>query len=423
MSGKYNKISLKTPARLRWHERISVRVRVAVNDYAGHPFTFALSRELARRGHEVLYLYTTASGGPKAAFSTETEGSLSSRTIDISRVDKQNLLGRRRKESQYGAKVATEMQQWGPDVVVSGTTPLDAQKRIQDWSRSQGVPFVFWLQDVISIAVRSLLKKRLGPLVGPVAYLYERLERRMLLGSDAVVCICEEFRDILAKWGVNDEKIGVLANWGAIEDIPVLPKSNGFSSEHGLDSRFVVLYSGTMGMKHDPGVIIRLARAFEKDREMLFLVVSEGVGADFLRTEVERQEMDNIRMMPLQPFSVFPQMLASADLHLVLLEQEAGVFSVPSKLWSYYCSGRPTMVLVPEENAAARITREADAGVVASVDRFDEVLEATRRLRGDQQERKRLGANARRYAEENFKVSDKAKWFEEIFSSIAGSSA
>ncbi len=393
-------------------------MRVAVNDYAGHPFTFSLSRELARRGNEVLYLYTTSSGGPKAAFSTVSEGSLSSRNIDISRVVKQNLLSRRRKESQYGAKVARQMHAWRPDVVLSSTTPLDAQKRILAWSRSQGVPFTFWLQDVISIAVRSLLKKRLGPLVGPVALWYENLERRMLLKSDAVVCICDEFRDFLIKWGAKEERISVLPNWGVLEDIHVLPKSNGFSQEHGLASRFVVLYSGTMGMKHDPGVIIRLARAFEKDREMLFLVASEGVGADFLRTEVKQQGIKNIRMMPLQPFSVFPQMLASADLHLVLLEQEAGVFSVPSKLWSSYCSGRPSMVLVPEENAAARITREAAAGVVASCDRFDEVLEALKMLRGDHAERQRLGANARRYAEENFRISDKAERFEEIFSSI-----
>ena len=123
-------------------------------------------------------------------------------------------------------------------------------------------------------------------------------------------------------------------------------------------------------------------------------------------------------MLPLQPFSDFPQMLACADLHLVLLEKEAGVFSVPSKLWSYYCSGRPTLVLVPDENAAARITREAEAGVVASAERFDEVLDAFRRLRGDQEERDQLGANARRYAEKNFQISDKAVIFEKIFAGI-----
>ena len=395
-------------------------MRIVIQDYAGHPFTLELSREFARRGHDVLHLYTTAGGGPKAGFPTKPEGSLDVRNINIGTVNKRGLLSRRRQEAAYGRAALETIRSWRPDVLVSANTPLVAQRQLLEWSKGNSVPFVFWLQDVISIAMRSLLRKRIGPLAIPVAAWYGALEAKMLRDSDAVVCICDDFKAILRQWGVMDDSISTIPNWASIDEIPVLPRRNDFSGGHGLDGKFVVLYSGTLGMKHDPSVIIRLAQAFEEDREMLFVVASEGSGTDFLRAEQERLRLGNLRLLPLQPFSSFPAMLASADLHLVMLEREAGVFSVPSKLWSSYCSGRPSMVLVPEENAAARITRESEAGVVVSCDRFDEALEAMKKLRDDHAERKRLGTNARRYAEENFRISEKADRFEEIFSSCLG---
>ncbi|MEA2536558.1 MAG: colanic acid biosynthesis glycosyl transferase WcaI, partial [Chloroflexota bacterium] len=44
---------------------LRVRLRIAVHDYSGHPFQVQLSRELARRGHEVLHLYSTTFQTPK----------------------------------------------------------------------------------------------------------------------------------------------------------------------------------------------------------------------------------------------------------------------------------------------------------------------------------------------------------------------
>ncbi|KKL13601.1 hypothetical protein LCGC14_2524110, partial [marine sediment metagenome] len=224
-------------------------MRIIVHEYAGHPFQLELSRELARRGHDVLHLYTTSSGGPKAGFPTKAEGSLDVRNINIGTVNKRGLLCRRRQEAEYGRAALETIQNWQPDVVVSANTPLDAQRQLLAWSKSNRVPFVFWLQDVISIAMRSLLRKRIGPLATPVSAWYGALEAKMLRESDAVVCISDDFTDILSKWGVSDDRVTMIANWASIEEIPVLSKRNDFSEAHGLSDKFVILYSGTLGMK------------------------------------------------------------------------------------------------------------------------------------------------------------------------------
>ena len=40
-------------------------MRIIVHDYVGHPFQVQLSRELARRGHEVLHLYCSSFVTPR----------------------------------------------------------------------------------------------------------------------------------------------------------------------------------------------------------------------------------------------------------------------------------------------------------------------------------------------------------------------
>ena len=55
-------------------------------------------------------------------------------------------------------------------------------------------------------------------------------------------------------------------------------------------------------------------------------------------------------------------MLASATVLIGILEEDAGVFSVPSKVLSYLCAGRPIVLCAPAENLASRTLLEAEAG-------------------------------------------------------------
>ena len=62
--------------------------------------------------------------------------------------------------------------------------------------------------------------------------------------------------------------------------------------------------------------------------------------------------------------TVLPDVLGSADVLVAILEADAGVFSVPSKVLSYFCAGRPVLLAVPRENLAAKIVVESGAGLV-----------------------------------------------------------
>ena len=386
---------------------------ILIHDWCGHPFTFDLSKELAGRGFSVHHVYTLASGGPKAAI-VQTPDSLVVHHVDVDPIQKSRFVTRWFQDRAYGARVARIVDRVQPDVLISANTPLEAQRRILAACRGNNIPFIFWQQDIISIAARSILTKKnrvLGALVG--GYFYQ-LEKKMLRQSKRVVVIADEFKEIITGWGIAPDKIDVIANWAPIAEIPVLTKQNAFAEQHNLRDKIVVLYSGTMGMKHNPKMISRLASFFADDDRIQFVVATDGVGWRVLNEHQQHLNLRNLLLLPLQPFEIFPQVLASADIVLVLLEKDAGIFSVPSKVWSGFCAARPTLLAAPASNLAARLTRDIGAGLVVAPDDFDGAAAAIMDLARHAQKRESMGANARRYAEEHFTIHKVAARFEQV---------
>ena len=68
-------------------------------------------------------------------------------------------------------------------------------------------------------------------------------------------------------------------------------------------------------------------------------------------------------LLPFQPYERLSEVFGSADVLVVLLEKSAGAFSVPSKTLSYLCAGRPVIGLMPAENLASQLLRDAECAV------------------------------------------------------------
>jgi len=106
--------------------------------------------------------------------------------------------------------------------------------------------------------------------------------------------------------------------------------------------------------------------------------------------------------------------LGSADVLVAILEPDAGVFCVPSKVLSYLCAGRPVLLAVPAENLVSRIVVEHDAGLVVEPTDLAGFRAAALRLAESPQLREQAGAAARHYAESHFDIDHIADRFERI---------
>jgi colanic acid biosynthesis glycosyl transferase WcaI len=387
---------------------------VLVHDYGGYPFIFDLSKALAERGTEVFHIYSSGSGSPNGNFQEQPNLKVIDLGASLPKVNKKSFAARFIGENSYGTLIADKIKQLRPDLVMSGNTPLLAQKKLARACRSENIPFVFWLQDILSIAAENVLSKKskvLGKLVGGY---FKAIERACLHQADHVVAISEDFSTIIRGWGIDGTKVSVIENWSSIDGMPILAKNNEFSRQHSISNTFNFVYSGTLGMKQNPEVILEIASELRDFPHARVIVVAIGTGVDFVRQRMLELNLDNILLLPLQPFEKLPEVLASADVVLAMLESDASVYCVPSKILTYYCAGKPSLLILSKENLAARQTLSNGLGFVVEPGQLNELKRVVRELLEKPDALAAVGKKARTYAEKTFSMDRIAGQFFEI---------
>jgi colanic acid biosynthesis glycosyl transferase WcaI len=397
------------------------RVRICVCDYAGHPFQVQLSRALANRGHDVLHLYFAEFQTPRGRLSLAANDPA---TLSIEGVSlgtafaKYSFVKRWFQERAIGRRIAQRIEIFAPQVVLASNLPIDTLTLVLRACRNARRRFVFWQQDIYSGAILTILQRKLGWIGYLVGKHYERLERRAAAGSSAIVVIAERFKKVLeARFGIAPHKVSVIENWAPLDEITTKPKANPWSLRYGLAQYQVILYTGTLGLKHNPSLILSLARALQSRPNARVVVVSEGPFAEWLSAQAKQQGLDNILILPFQPYEAYPDVLASADVLISMIDNDAGEYSVPSKVLSYLCAGRATVLSAPKENLAVEIIERAGAGTVCPVNDANAFIGAIERLLQDAAMRETFGQQARHYAETMFDIGKIADRFETIMRS------
>jgi len=393
-------------------------MRIILHEMGTYAQNQQLAKTLAGLGHDVAYAYCPSCQTPSGSSTCFSHGD----GVTVVRVEldaeytKRNLLKRFLQERAYGAKAAAMMARFRPDLIISGNTPIEVQAIIQKMCRRSSTPFLLWMHDVYSIGIEFVLSK--APVIGDlIAGRYALLEHSVARRSDGVVVISDEFRDLVADWGVDVNRVTVIENWGTAPSGALPTKDNDWAARHGLLDKRVLLYSGTLGFKHNPRVLLDLASEFRDDPDVRIVVISEGYGAEWL--SLRHREFPGLVVLPFQTEDDFQKALAAADILIAILEREAAKFSVPGKVLTYMFAGKPILAAISSENLAARTVLAASAGAVADPEDSWAFRRLARSLIDDEDRRRRLGDAGLAYARANFEIHEIAARFEDIFRRFA----
>ena len=397
-------------------------LRILVNDRPGHPFEVQLSRSLAKRGYNVQHCYGEFFQSPRGNLQKIASDPTNLEIIGIKLSKpfaKYSFFKRIFQEIKYSHLLIKQIKAFKPDVVIFANTPSEAMFLIYWRFRFSHPRFVFWVQDLYGIAINKILSKRL-PLFGRyIGHGYIRLDRFLLKHSRQIVIITEDFQPLLEKWNVGSKKIHTIPNWATLSDLPVGQKNNEWANTHKIANKFCFLYSGTLGMKHNPELLLELAIQYQNHDEIKVIIISEGLGADWLAEKKLRLNLSNLLLLPYQPFEQLANVLASADVLVAILEPDAGIFSVPSKVLSYLCAQRPLLLAVPKENLAAKIVAHQKAGLTVDPEKTEDFIEAANTLQQDSNLRLQMGRNGRIYAETHFDIEKITDRFEKVIKQAA----
>lgn len=392
-------------------------MKLVVYDYAGHPFQAQLSRELAARGHDVVHVTCDGYVSGKGRLSGSADapaGEPRYASIGANMLDKSNLVLRALREFQYGVELAGLLRRERPTLVMSANASIPTLVVMVLYLWLRRIPWVLWHQDVHALAVGKIAAERRSPLYKLAAKVITAGEVWTTRRAAHVVVIADSFVDVHRGWGTAD-KVTVIPNWAPLDEIVLRPRHNDWSAEQGLDDRPTLVYSGTLGHKHTPELLPRLAaRVRDLGADVDLVVVNSGPAEPVVRAEAEKLGVP-LTYLPFQPYDRLPEVLATGDVLVVILEKSAGAFSVPSKTLSYLCAGRPVLGLMPEENLASVLLERAgcavfppdDASIDAAAKWVVEVLQDATLAR-------RLAVDTRALAEAEFNLADSVAAFERI---------
>jgi colanic acid biosynthesis glycosyl transferase WcaI len=390
-------------------------MRILVHDFSGHPFQVELSRELSQRGHQVTHSYCPAWVSGKGRLEAEPGDTLVIEPVGPSTpIEKDRFVKRVLLEARLGLQLLGQVRRTGADVAMLSNAQIPTLVVFALGMMVLRKPWVLWHQDVYAVAVRAFAGDKLGRGFRVIAAMFTIAERWVSRRAAAVVVIADSFVEVHREWGTA-EKTTVIPNWAPLGEIVPVDRRNSWSAEQGLDEVQTLLYSGTLGLKHNPALLVSLARTvIDAGTPVRLVVVNEGPAEEILRTEAERLDVP-LTLLPFQPYERLSEVLGSGDILVVLLEQSAGAFSVPSKTLSYLCAGRPVLGLMPAENLASQLVASVDGCVLPPTEEsLLQAAEWVREVLADDEEQVRLGKQSRELAEREFALEGCADRFETI---------
>jgi glycosyltransferase involved in cell wall biosynthesis len=238
------------------------------------------------------------------------------------------------------------------------------------------------------------------------------LERWAYRHADRVSCTTRAFMDTVEERGVPREKLILVPNGADIELFRPLPRDNPIAAEYGFGDRFVVTYSGLLGLKHGLDSLVHAAEHVAGEPDIVFFIRGDGPARASLEELVRRKGLRNVVFGGERPIADVPYLLARADLCVTNLLPDPYLDKIISvKIFEYMAMEKPVIAALSGEGA--RIVSEADAGIVTPPSDARAIADAVLELHRDLDRRRRMGENGRRYVVEGYSRSATAARLEE----------
>ena len=166
------------------------------------------------------------------------------------------------------------------------------------------------------------------------------IESLILRNFDIVSTISVAMMQLARLKGVEPDKLRFLPNWSEIARFQTVEPSQEFLRRLGVQqNKKIILYSGNMGQKQGLENVILAAQQLEDQKDLLFLLVGDGVSRSGLIKTATDLKLTNVIFSPLQSYEDLPLLLGSATVHLVMQRRGAADLVLPSKLTNILAIG------------------------------------------------------------------------------------
>lgn len=150
---------------------------------------------------------------------------------------------------------------------------------------------------------------------------------------------------------VDRDKIIIQPIWSIFQENERISKENNlFVKEQQIEGKFIVQYSGNIGLTHKVELFVELAEKLKYESQIQFQIIGRGPRVPHLKQLVEDKNLPKCQFLPFQSDEMFPYSLSVADLGVVILDELTAKGSVPSKSYNLMNFGIPSLYIASEDS-------------------------------------------------------------------------
>lgn len=203
-------------------------------------------------------------------------------------------------------------------------------------------------------------------------------------------------RKIVERYGVCTEKIHVVeVGVDGVEPLNVYECKK---------DRFVVMYSGVLGLGYDFNVVLEAAMILRKNKNTVLIIRGVGELSSWLRSRISSYNLNNVILdTSFLTKEKLSTLLGSADVFILPMSSLSFVEEgLPTKVFEYQAHGKP--IICVSSGEPARYIEETGSGIVVKPGDYKALAEAVLYLEGNRAAAENLGVSGRRYVENNLSI-------------------
>lgn len=244
----------------------------------------------------------------------------------------------------------------------------------------------------------------------------KRSDLIITVGRDLVGTVNQRFK------GRKVPKTVMINNWIDEKEVYPLPEDHPkvleFKKKYDLEHKFVIMYSGNIGLYYDLEKLIMVLKQFRKGyslkgvyeegprttdgREVVFAFVGAGSVLNKLVMYTKRHHFENVIFIPYQDKANLIYSLNAGDVHWCVNAKGIKGVSCPSKVYGIMGVGKPIIGVLEKGTEVRGLIEESNCGKCCEPGEYVEVADIIRWYieNADSDEEKRMGMNGRNYLEE-----------------------
>lgn len=202
------------------------------------------------------------------------------------------------------------------------------------------------------------------------------MDKRSCRKSNLIITVGRDLIETLKRRFVKEvlPRHVMINNWINEKEIypltPEHPKVMEFKRQYGLIDKFIIMYSGNIGLYYDLEGLLEVIKRFKgaktpDGRDVVFAFVGAGSVLDKLVLYKNEHGLDNVNFIPYQDKDKLIYSLNAADVHWCVNAKGIKGVSCPSKFYGIAGVGKPVLGVLESGSEIEMLIRETNCGKVS----------------------------------------------------------